>query len=67
MDMNEINDILMGKIEGSPQAIDYARGVGKATAVIWGMLIGMAPEDRKRLESILRNTAKPVEYTAVPQ
>ena len=67
MDMNEINDILMGKIEGSPQAIDYARGVGKATAVIWGMLIGMAPEDRRLMENILRKSAEPVEDTAVPQ
>jgi hypothetical protein len=67
MEMNEINDILMGKIEGSPQAIDYARGVGKATAVIWGLLIGMAPEDRKRMENILRRSAQPVENTAVQQ
>lgn len=56
MDMKEIDRILMGNVKGLPASMDYARGVGKATAIIWGMLYGMEPEKRAKMEAILRKS-----------
>ena len=57
MEMIEIDKIVMGEVNGFPKDIDYARGVGRATAIIWAMLHSMSEERREYWEDRLRFTA----------
>ena len=63
MNMNEIDQILVGKPPEKRQPMDYAKAVGKASAIILGLLHGMDPELRERMEKIIRSSVESVEET----
>ena len=63
MNMQEIDNLLMGEYEGLSQARIYAMGVGKATAILWSLMNSGNEEVAKAVEKALLVAAKTVEET----
>ena len=64
MTFNEIDNLLMGEFKGESQGMIYAKGVGKATAILWSLMHTGNEEVAKAVERALLRSAKDVEESA---